>query len=100
MYTKKPQIRISLLNYSHSSTNLSFDVLYGLFGQCPFINMLTAVLCHFFGKTNHFLKCCVFGESHVMRFLVFGSSLHCAGKCMAKLYETYIAGAWQSLRKK
>ena len=36
----------------------------------------------------HVLKCCIFGESHVTRFLVFVLSLHCAGKCMAKLYET------------
>ena len=38
-------------------------------------------------KKNHFLKCCIFGESHqilVTWFLVFGSSLHCAGKCTAK----------------
>ena len=32
-------------------------------------------------------------------FLIFGSSLHCAGKCMVKLYAAYIAGAWQSLWK-
>ena len=42
-------------------------------------------------------------ESHqilVTWVLIFGSSPHCAGKCMAKLYAVYIAGAWQSLRKK
>ena len=53
-------------------------------------------------KKNHFMKCCIFSESHqilVTRVLIFGSSSHCAGKCMAKLYAVYIAGAWQSLRK-
>ena len=52
---------------------------------------------------NSFLKCCIFGESHqilVMRVLIFGSSPHSAGKYMAKFYAVYIAGAWQSLRKK
>ena len=51
----------------------------------------------------HFLKYCIFSESHqilVTRGLIFGSSPHCAGKCMAKLYAVYIAGAWQSLQKK
>ena len=59
-------------------------------------------LCYFFGKQIHFLKCCIFGESHqilMTRFLIFGYSLHCAGKCMAKLYAAYIVGGWQSLRK-
>ena len=56
MYTKNPQIRISLFNYSHSSINLLFDLLYGLFGQCPFIHMLTVGSCYFFGKENSFFK--------------------------------------------
>ena len=97
MYTKNPQIRIFLLNY------LTCFMVW--FDNVPFINMLTAGSCTIvllFGKQMHFLKCCIFGESHqiiVTRFLIFGSSLHCAGKCMAKLYAAYIAGAWQSLRK-
>ena len=46
MYTKNPQIRFSLLDYSHFSINFSFDVLDGLFRQCPsYINMLTARSC-------------------------------------------------------
>ena len=59
-------------------------------------------LCYFFEKKDHFLKCCIFSESHqiiVTLVLIFGSSPHCARKCMAKLYAVYIAGAWQSLRK-
>ena len=108
MYTKNPQIRISLLNYSHSSINLTFDVLDGLFKQCPFyFNMLTArssTIVLLLWKKNHFLKCFIFGESHqilVTWVVIFGSSLHCAGKCMAELYAVYIvAGVWQSLRKK
>ena len=59
-------------------------------------------LCYFFGKKIHFVKCCIFSESHqilVTRVLIFGSSPHCAGKCMAKLYTVYIAEAWQSSRK-
>ena len=50
----------------------------------------------------HFLKCCIFIESHqilLTRILIFGSSQHCAGKCKEKLYAVYIAGAWQSLQK-
>ena len=50
-----------------------------------------------------FLKCCIFSESHqifVTWIPIFGSSPHCAGKCMTKLYAVYIAGAWQSLGKK
>ena len=76
----------------------------------PFIIMLTAGSCNIvllLWKKNHVLKCCIFGESHqilVTRFLVFGTSLHgtslhCGRKCKAKLYATYVAGAWQSLRK-
>ena len=64
--------------------------------------MLTAGSCAI-GKQIHFMKCCIFGESHqtlVTRFVIFGSSLQCAGKCMANLYAAYIAGAWQSLREK
>ena len=60
-------------------------------------------LCYFFGKQIHFLKCCIFGKSNqilVTQFLIFESYLHCVGKCMAKLYATYIAEAWQSLQKK
>ena len=96
MDTKNPQIRISLLNYSHSSINSSFDALDGLFRQCPiYFNMLTAesctiVLLHW--KKIHCLKCCTFSENYqilVTRVLIFGSSLHCEGKCMAKLYEVY-----------
>ena len=74
------------------------------FDNVPFINMLTAGSCTtvlLFGKQIHFLKCCIFGESHqilVTWFLIFGSSLHCAGKCMANLYAAYIAGARQILR--
>ena len=51
----------------------------------------------------HFLKCCIFSESDrilVTWVLIFGSSPHCAGKCKAKLYAVYIAGAWKSLRNK
>ena len=67
--------------------------------------MLTAGSCTvvlLLWKKIHFLKCYIFGESHqilVTRFLIFGSSPRCAGKCMAKLYVAYIAGAWQSLWK-
>ena len=106
MYTKNPEIRISLLNYSHSSINLSFDVLDGLSRQCPlYFSMFTAGSCTIVTslEKNSFLKYCSFGESHqilVTRVLIFGSSPHCAGKYMAKLYAVYIAGAWQSLRKK
>ena len=107
MYTKNPRIRISLLNYSHSSINLSFDVLDGLFRQCPiYFNMLTARSCTtvlLLWKKNHFLKSCIFSENHqilVTRVHIFGSSQQCAGKCKAKLYAVYIAGAWQSLQKK
>ena len=106
MDTNNPQIRISLLNYSHSSINLSFDVLDGLFRQCPlYFNMLTTrsfTTVLLLWKKHHFLKCCIFSESHqilVTLVLIFGSSPHCARKCMAKLYAVYIAGAWQSLRK-
>ena len=106
MYAKNPQIRISLLNYSHSSINLSFDVLDGLFRQCPiYFNMLTVRSCTIvllLWKKIHFLKCCIFSESHqilVTRVHIFGSSSHCARKCMAKPYEVFIAGTWQSLRK-
>ena len=105
MYTKNPQKRIPLLNYSHSSINLSFDVLDGLFRQCPlYLNMLTARSCDIelllLGKI-HFLNC-IFSENQqifVTGVLIFGSSSHSAGKCMAKLYAVYIAGDWQSLRK-
>ena len=106
MYTKNPEKRIPLLNYSHSSINLSFDVFDSLFRKCPlYFNMLTAGSCIIvllLWKKISFLKCCIFGESHqilVTRVLIFGSSPHCAGKHMAKLYAVYIAGAWQSLRK-
>ena len=98
MYTKNPQIRISLLNYSHLSINLSFDVLDGLFRQCPiYFNMLTNGSCTIvllLWKKIHFLN--IFNESHqilVMRVLIFESSPHCVGKFMAKLYAVYIAGA-------
>ena len=62
------------------------------------------ILYHFVTSLEkiHFLKCCTFSESRqilVTRVLIFGSSPNCAGKCMAKLYAVYIAGAWQSLRK-
>ena len=79
MYTKNPQIKISLLNYSHSSINLSFDVLDGLLRQCPlYFNMLTARSCTtvlLLWKKIHFLKCCIFSESHqilVTQVLIFG----------------------------
>ena len=98
MYAKNPQMRISLLNYSYSSINLSFAVLDSLFRQYPiYFNMLTTGSCTivlFPSKKIHFLN--IFSESHqilVTRVLIFGSSLHCAGKCMAKLYAVYIAGA-------
>ena len=104
MYTKNPQIKISLLNYSHSSINLSFDVLDGLFRQCPlYFNMLTARSCTIrllLWKNIHFSTCCIFSETLLTRVLIFGSSPHCAGNCMAKLYAVYIAGDWQSLREK
>ena len=97
MYTKNPQIRISLLNYSHFS-NLSSDVLDGIFRQCPiYFNMLTTGSCTtvlLLWKNIHFLN--IFSDSHqilVTWVLIFGSSPHCEGKCMAKLYAVYIAGA-------
>ena len=31
---------------------------------------------------------------------IFGSSLHCAGKFMSKLYAAYIAGLWQIFTEK
>ena len=81
MYTKNAQIRISLLNYSHSSINLSFDVLDGLFRQCPlYFNMLTAISCTIvllLWKKIHFLNCCIFSESHqilMTQVLIFRSS--------------------------
>ena len=80
MYTKNAQIRISLLNYSRSSINLSSDVLDGLFRQCPlYFNMLTAISCTIvllLWKNIHFLKCCIYSESHqilITRVLIFGS---------------------------
>ena len=98
MYTKNSQIRISLLDYSHSSINLSFDVLDGLFRQCHiYFNLLTTASCTIvllLWKKIHFLN--IFSESHqilVTGVLIFGSSPHCAQKCMAKLYAVYIAGA-------
>ena len=85
---------------------MSFDVFDGLFRQCRiYFNMFTArsfTICVTSLGKNHFVKCCIFSESHqilVMRVLIFGLSPHCVGKCMAKLYAVYIAGAWQSLRK-
>ena len=36
------------------------------------------------------LKCFIFSESHqilVMQVLIFGSSSHCAGKCMEKFMQ-------------
>ena len=105
MYAKNPQKRISLLNYSHSFINLLFDVLDGLFRQCPiYFNILTARSCAtvlLLWKKIHFMKCSIFSESHqilVTRVLIFRSSPHCAGKCTAKLYAVYIARAWQGLR--
>ena len=59
-------------------------------------------LCYLFEKQIHSLKCCIFCESHqilMKRIIYFGSSLHCARKCISKLYAAYIAGAWQSLQK-
>ena len=60
MYTKNAQIRISLLNYSHSSINLSFDVLYGLFRQCPILYHCTTARSCTIGlllcKTNSFFE--------------------------------------------
>ena len=104
---QEPTNKNLLVNYSHSSISLSFDVLDGLFRQCPmYFNYLTARSCTIvllLWKKIHFMKCCIFSESHqilVTRILIFGSSPHCAGKCMAKFYAVYIAGAWQSLRKK
>ena len=83
-----------MLNFSHSSINLSFDVLDGLFRQCPlYFNMLTARSCTIVllrWKKYHHLKCCISSESHqilVTRVLIFGSSPHCAEKCMAKLKQ-------------
>ena len=70
-----------------------------------FFSLFTARYCTIvllLWKKNHFLKCCIFSESPqilVTWVLIFGSSLHCEGKYIAKLYEVYIAGAWQSLRK-
>ena len=54
MYTTNLQIKISLLNYSHSSINLSFDVLHGLFTQCSIYLICwlpdPVRLCYFFKK--------------------------------------------------
>ena len=95
-----------MLNYSHSSINLSFDVLYGLFRECPLYYYVDyRILCHCvtsLEEKNHILKCYIFGKSHqilVRRFFIFGTSLHCARKCTTKLYATYVARAWHSLRK-
>ena len=83
MYTKNPEIRIFLLNYSHYSIDLSFDVLDGLF---IYFNMLTARSCTIvllLCKKIHVLKCCISSESHqilVTWVLIFRSSPHCAGK--------------------
>ena len=72
----------------------------------PFINMFDCwILYHSVTSLeNKFIFWNVVFLVKVIKFLrrhfhVFGSSLHCAGKCMAKLYAAYIAGAWQSLRK-
>ena len=67
--------------------------------------MLTAICCTIvllLWKTNLFFEMLYFGESHqilVTRFLIFGSSLQCAGKCMAKHYAAYIAGTSQNYGK-
>ena len=94
MYTKNPQIRISLLDYSHFSINFSFDVLDGSFRQCPiYINMLTARSCTtllLLWKKKIFLMLFFFSYSHQVlatRVLIFGSSPHCAGKCMANFMQ-------------
>ena len=64
--------------------------------------MLTAdpvPLCYFFGKQICFFKMLYFllkSSDSYDAVLIFGSSLRCAGKCMAKLYAAYIAGLWQS----
>ena len=86
---QEPTNKNLLVNYSHSSINLSFDVLDGLFRQCPmYFNYLTARSCTIvllLWKKIHFMKCCIFSERHqilVTRILIFGSSPHCAGKCI------------------
>ena len=99
MYTKNPQIRISLLNYSHSSINLSFDVLDGLFRQLmshlfQYVDYQILYHCLTSLEKNNFLN--IFSESHqilVTRVLIFGSCRHSVRKCMAKLYAVYVAGA-------
>ena len=76
------------------------------FDNVPFINMLTAGSCTtvlLFAKQIHFLKCCIFGESHqilVTRFFYFRIVSVLCGKVHGKtLCSIYFAGAWESLRK-
>ena len=104
---QEPTNKNLLVNYSHSSISLSFDVLDGLFRQCPmYFNYLTARSCTIMlllWKKIHFMKCCIFSERHqilVTRILIFGSSPHCVGKCMAKFYAVYMLGPGKVYGKK
>ena len=50
------------------------------------------ILYHCVTSLEKNLKCCIFSESHqilVTRVLIFGSSPHCAGKCMENLCSVY-----------
>ena len=104
---QEPTNKNLLVNYSHSSISLSFDVLDGLFRQCPmYFNYLTARSCTIvllLWKKINFMKCCIFSERHqilVTRILIFVSSPHCAGKCMAKFYAVYMLGPGKVYGKK
>ena len=104
---QEPTNKNLLVNYSHSSISLSFDVLDGLFRQCPmYFNYLTArsrTIVLLLGKKIHFMKCCIFSESHqilVTRILIFGLSPHCAGKCMAKFMQCILLGPGKVYGKK
>ena len=88
MYTKNPQIRISLLNYSHFFINMSARF-------CT--NCVNSLVKKSFFNIVFLVKVI---KIFVTQVLIFGSSPHCAGKCMEKLYAVYIAEACQSLWKK
>ena len=48
------------------------------------------ILYHCVTSLEKNLKCCIFSESHqvlVTRVLIFGSSPHCAGKCVEKFMQ-------------
>ena len=54
-------------------------------------------------EKNSFYEMLYFSERHqilVTRILIFGSSPHCAGKCMAKFYAVYMVGPGKVYGKK